>query len=113
MKYQVKYQFHPKILIIKNKIKNFRFNHVILSDIKNEIKSLNPSKATTHNNIPPKILRQSAEVTGNTLQLLSNNAILNSEFPENLKLADVAAVFKKKRIISLSVFCLQFQKFLT
>ena len=96
MKYQVKYQFHPSILIIKNKIKNFRFNHVILSDIKNEIKSLNPSKATTHNNIPPKILRQSAEVTGNTLQLLFNNAISNSEFPENLKLADVTPVFKKK-----------------
>ena len=44
----------------------------------------------------PKILRQSAEVTANTLQLLFNNAISNSEFPENLKLADVTPVFKKK-----------------
>ena len=68
----------------------------MLSDIKNEIKGLNPNKATTHNNIPPKILRQSAEVTANTLQLLFNNAISNSEFRENLKLADVAPVFKKK-----------------
>ena len=68
----------------------------MLSDIKNEIKGLNPNKATTHNNIPPKILRQSAEVTANTLQLLFNNAISNSEFPENLKLADVTPVFKKK-----------------
>ena len=55
----------------------------MLSDIKNEIKGLNPNKATTHNNIPPKILRQSAEVTANTLQLLCNKTILNSEFPEN------------------------------
>ena len=38
----------------------------MLSDIKKEIKGLNPNKATTHNNIPPKILRQSAEVTANT-----------------------------------------------
>ena len=91
--------FTPGILIIKNKIANtntFRFKHVMLSDIKNEIKGLNPNKATTHNNIPPKILRQSAEVTANTLQLLFNNAISNSEFPENLKLADVTPVFKKK-----------------
>ena len=45
----------PSILIIKNKIENtntFRFKHVMLSDIKNEIKGLNPNKATTHNNIP-------------------------------------------------------------
>ena len=68
----------------------------MLSDIKNEIKGLNPNKATTHNNFPPKILRQSAEVTANTLQLLFNNAISNSEFRENLKLADVTPVFKKK-----------------
>ena len=68
----------------------------MLSDIKNEIKSLNPNKVTTHNNIPPQILRQSAEVTANTVQLLFNNAISNSEFPENLKLADVTQVFKKK-----------------
>ena len=95
----VKNQFPPNILIIKNKIENtntFGFKHIMLSDIKNEIKGLNPNKATTHNNFPPKILRQSAEVTANTLQLLFNNAISNSEFPENLKLADVTPVFKKK-----------------
>ena len=37
----VKYQFHPGILIIKNKIENtntFRFKHVMLSDIKNRLK---------------------------------------------------------------------------
>ena len=49
-----------------------------------------------HNNIPPKILRQSAEVTSNTLQLLFNKAISNTEFPEIVKLADVTPVFKKK-----------------
>ena len=39
----------------------------MLSDIKNKIKGLNPNKPTTHNNIPPKILRKSAEVIANTL----------------------------------------------
>ena len=68
----------------------------MLSDIKNEIKGLNPNKATIQNNIPPKILRQSAEVTANTLQLLFNKALSNSEFPKNLLLADVTPVFKKK-----------------
>ena len=95
----VKYQLHPSILIIKTEIENtntFRFKHIMLSDIKNEIKGLNSNKATTHNNIRPKILRQSAEDTANNLQLLFNNVISISEFPENLKLADVTPVFKKK-----------------
>ena len=48
------------------------------------------------NNIPPKILRQSAEVTSNTLQLVFNKAISNTEFLEIVKLADVTPVFKKK-----------------
>ena len=64
----------------------------MLSDIKN----LNPNKATTHKDIPPKILRESAKVTANILLLLFNNAMSNSKFPENLKLADVTLVFKKK-----------------
>ena len=37
----VKYQFYLSILIIKNKTENaniFRFKHVMLSDIKNQIK---------------------------------------------------------------------------
>ena len=86
-------------VLIKNKIRStdtFRFQPVGLSDIQNEIKSLNPTRATTHNNIPPKILRQSVEATTNALQLLFNNALSNSGSLENLKLADVISVFKKK-----------------
>ena len=61
------YQFHPSILIIKNEITNTNtFEQVMISDIKNEIKGLNLTKATAHNNIPPKILRQSV------LSLVSN-----------------------------------------
>ena len=68
----------------------------MLSDIKKEIKGLNPNEATTQNKIPPKILGESAEVAPRTLQLLVNNTISNSEFPENLKLADVTPISKKK-----------------
>ena len=52
----VKYQFDLSTLIIRNKIKNtntFRFKHVMPSEFKNEIKSLNLNKTSIHNNIPP------------------------------------------------------------
>ena len=80
----VKYRFHPSILIIKNKISNtnnFRFEPATLSDIQNESKTFNPNTVTTHNNIPPKILRQNVEATVNTFQLLFN-VLLNRESPE-------------------------------
>ena len=47
----------------------------MLSDIKNEIKGLNPNKATMHNNIPPKILWQSAKSLQTLCNIKSNEAI--------------------------------------
>ena len=89
-------------LIIKNKTRNtntFRFELVTLLDIPNEVKSLNSNEATTHNNIPLKILRQSIETTANTWQLRFNNVLSSCEFPENLILVDVRLVFKKKNTL--------------
>ena len=69
----------------------------MLSESKNESKGLNPNEATAHNNIPPpKIRPQSAKVTANTMQLLFNNAVSNSELPENLKLAELHQFSRKK-----------------
>ena len=43
-------------------------------------------KATTHKNIPPKVLKTSAMVTAETLQQLFNQALTTEEFPSNLKM---------------------------
>ena len=66
-----------------------------LSDIELEIRLLNPKKATTHKNIPPKILKSSSEATVNILHRLFNETITKGVFPDDLKLADVTPVFKK------------------
>ena len=94
----VKFESHRSISLLKNKIKNgnnFKFEPVSLSDIELEIRLLNPKKATTHKNIPPKILKSSSEVTVNVLHRLFNETITQSVFPDNLKLAVVIPVFKK------------------
>ena len=39
---------------------------------------------------------QSVEVTANTSKLLDNNVLSNTEFPENLKIADVTPIFRDK-----------------
>ena len=70
-----KYEIHPSILLIKNKIgneKSFKFEAISVSDIEKEIKTLNPEKATPSGNIRPKILKLSSDTTATTLQELFN-----------------------------------------
>ena len=74
----VKFESHPSISLIKNKItnrNNFKFEPVSLSDIELEIRLFNPKKATTHKNIPPKILKSSSKATINLLHRLFNETI--------------------------------------
>ena len=65
-----KYEIHPSILLIKNKIgneKSFKFEAISVSDIEKEIKTIKPKKATPSANIPPKILKLSSDSTATTL----------------------------------------------
>ena len=77
------------------KTDTFHFEPFTLPDIQNELKSLNLNKATTHNNIPQNTPAKRGSYCY-TLQLLFSNTLSNSEFAENLKLADVTPVFMKK-----------------
>ena len=86
-------------MLINENIENnqtFSFEAVDISDIEREIRNINPKKATTNNNIPPKILKKSFKVSAPVLNNLFNESIEKNEFPQNLKLADVTPVFKKK-----------------
>ena len=93
-----KYEIHPNILLIKNKIENeksFKFEAISVSDIEKEIKTINPKKATPSENIPPKMLKLSSDTTATTLHELFNESLSNCQFPNKLKLADITPVFKK------------------
>ena len=98
----VKFESHPSISLIKNKItnrNNFKFEPVSLSDIELEIRLLNPKKATTHKNIPPKILKSSSEATVNVLHRIFNKTITKGVFSDNVKLYGITPVdnpFDKK-----------------
>ena len=86
----VKFESHRSISLIKNKItngNNFKFEPVLPSYIE--------FKITTHNNIPPKILKSSYEATVNVLHKLFNETITEGVFPDKLRLANVIPVFKK------------------
>ena len=93
-----KFECHPSILKIKEKFSNeniFLFSDVSLGDIEQELKSLNVKKSGTFKNIPSKIFKDSISECSSFLLNLVNELIEKSEFPDELKLADVTPVFKK------------------
>ena len=93
-----KYKNHPSILKIKEMVPTglkFDFSEVLLENIQHQLENLNIKKATTLKNIPTKLLKNNTDVCGPVLLKLINNAISNSEFPDELKRADVTPIFKK------------------
>ena len=96
-----KYEIHPSILLIKNKIgneKSFKFEAISVSDIEKEIKTIKPKKPTPSGNIPPKMLKLSSDTTVTTLHELFNESLANCEFPDNLKLADIIQYLRTKTL---------------
>ena len=67
-----KYELHPSIFLIKEKvsldIQKFSFSLTDLIDMEKEIKSFNPKKATTFNNIPAKNLKYTFDICSPTLK---------------------------------------------
>ena len=63
--------------------------------MKNEIDTRNPSKSTTFKSIPTKLLKSQSDLVSVPLQIVFNNLVEQSSFPDELKLADVSPVFKK------------------
>ena len=66
-----------------------------MSEVENELKSLNAKKSNTFKNIPTKILKESIDICSSTLLRIINNEIQESHFPDELKLAAVTPIFKK------------------
>ena len=58
-----------------------------------------PKKTTGADSIPAKILKRSIDIVKEPLTQLFNNSIDKSEFPSDMKLANVSPLFKKKMIV--------------
>ena len=101
-----KYTNHPSILLIEGSLKNiprFSFNEVGLCEIERELNLINPRKATATNGIPPKLLKSTKFICSETLKTIFNNCLIKAEFPNELKLADVTPILKKKILPGLGI----------
>ena len=88
-------------MLIKEKTKcvanSFDFVFVSVDEVEKEIKRLNPNKATTFNTIPFKMLTKTSETSTKIIHKIYQHKIyIRKDYPDNLKLADITPVFKKK-----------------
>ena len=92
-----KYNNHPSIITIKQNIsinQKFEFSHVYPWEVMKFVEILDPCKSTS-GDIPTKIIKMAKESICPYLTDCINAAIYNCSFPDELKKADVTAIFKK------------------
>ena len=91
-----KFDSHPSILQIRKYVSNttFSFNAVSQADVETVIKNFNPKKFGVHNDIHVKNFKQNYDICSPILLRIISDAILQSTFPDKLKLADIAPLSK-------------------
>ena len=96
-----KYQTHPSILKIKEKIAElkdcnlFDFEYTNEERVSKWIKSLKSGKATTFQHIPGKIIKDNEDIFTPIMTDLINSNFHEKRFPDNPKFADVHPIYKK------------------
>ena len=89
------------ILLITSKEKyntqenSFSFTPFSKEDILKAIKSVSSNKASPIEDIPIKILKNSIHIYSEKLTNIFNECLINVNFPDTLKRADVSPIFKK------------------
>ena len=93
------FENHPSMVEIKkniNIVEKFTIKEATVSDINTLLKSVNTKKATGPANIPPKLVKLSANVIDSNLCNVINKGLQNSSFPDAAKVASVRPIYKKK-----------------
>ena len=88
---------HPSIAAIRKECVavQFEFNHVSMAETELILQSLDPNKATGHDQIPACVLRNGASVLAAPIARLINTVIDNACVPAEWKLAEICPVFKR------------------
>ena len=76
-------------------LNEFSFKNASISDIKKELQNLDTSKATQKSDLPTKIIKENSAIFASFLFGSVNSTIDLSNFPKNLKFADITPAYKK------------------
>ena len=74
----------------------FHFPRISSNELKKEILNLNNKKTTREGDIPVNLLKGSIDTYLPVVTEITNSSFEQNEFPNELKLADIIPIFKKK-----------------
>ena len=98
-----KFENHLSVLSIKETItinELFQFSEITSEEILSEINNLDNKKVGSYKNIPTKVLKESSEISYEYLTKIWNEqVIMQKKFPNELKLADITLILKKRTIL--------------
>ena len=89
---------YPSIAAIREErvlAAQFEFNHVSMAETELILRSLDPNKATGHDQIPARVLRDEASVLVAPIARLINTVTDNARVPSDWKLAEICPIFKR------------------
>ena len=73
---------------------DFHFRTITESEVLKLLSTLKTSKATGHDKISPKLLKDSADIITKSLTQIFNKSILVGKFPDDLKIAIISPIYK-------------------
>ena len=73
---------------------DFHFRTITESKILKLLSTLKTSKATGHDKISPKLLKDSADIITKSLTQIFNKSLLVGKFPDDLKIAIISPIYK-------------------
>ena len=73
---------------------DFHFRTITESEVLKLLSTLKTSKATGHDKISPKLLKDSADKITKSLTQIFNKSILVGKFPDDLKIAIISLIYK-------------------
>ena len=94
-----KFTSHPCVMKIREHFEDSEFSFSLplatRDEINKIIKSIDISKATGPDNIPPKLVKMSADIIDEHMTNIINFDISNNSFPDNAKVAHIRTIYKK------------------
>ena len=84
-----------KVRTIACSLQSFSFHQVTSQEMFDQLIKLDPKKATPQEAIPPKILQENADLFSSPLTAFFNKLVVESTFPDELKLANISSLYKK------------------
>ena len=92
------FESHSSILKIKGSVSSdtkLSFRKTTFDEMLEQLKNLDPKKASPQESIPPKIVKTSADLFCFPVVELFSTLVQEGSFPNGLKCADVPSLFKK------------------